>query len=72
MTSAARKTAPAVPGAWTLRDEIAMRVLPALLSSGEWGRRMEDGTFRKNATVDEHSRAAYNFADAMLRAREEA
>lgn len=52
-----------------LRDEIAMRTLQTLLTTGRWGKTQQDGTHRAYSKMSEYSVAAYEFADAMLEAR---
>lgn len=68
--SAVPKRTPAVPAAWTLRDEFAMRALAALVVKGDWGCMAPDGTRKTYSNMAEYSVAAYEFADHMLRARE--
>lgn len=64
------KPSPAAPSAWTLRDEMAMRLAAAMVVKGGWGTKQEDGTHRAYSNMPEYSRAAYEFADHMLLARE--
>ncbi|MBB3802021.1 hypothetical protein FHR47_002269 [Xanthomonas arboricola] len=61
---------PADPIAWTLRDEIAMRAVAALLVSGRFGTNGADGEFHRFTQFHDYSRAAYQLADDMLQARE--
>lgn len=70
MARTAPMTSPAQPSAWTLRDEMAMRILPALVTKATWGHRQADGSHRSYSTMAEYSEAAYQFADEMLKARE--
>lgn len=52
-----------------LRDEIAMRTLQTLIMKGTWGVTGDDGTHMPYKNMREYSRAAYEFADQMLEAR---
>lgn len=70
MARTATSAQPADPVAWTLRDEIAMRLCAALVMKGTWGTTQPDGTFRRDSTMADHSHTAYLFADEMLKARE--
>ncbi|HEV2540230.1 MAG TPA: hypothetical protein VGU03_11035 [Frateuria sp.] len=72
MAKAAPKPEPANPIAWTLRDEIAMRMGAALVVKGGWGTTQPDGKHRSYSNMREYAEAAYSFADYMLRAREAA
>ncbi|MBF8780987.1 hypothetical protein IV505_14820 [Pseudomonas fulva] len=54
-----------------LRDEIAMTALNAMIIAGGWGYTDADGKRHNWNTMPEYSAAAYNFADAMLKAREQ-
>ncbi len=63
--SAQPAPSPANPAAWTLRDEVAMRVLAAMIGRGGWVHR---GCELKGAR--EYASTAYDFADHMLVARE--
>lgn len=53
-----------------LRDEIAMTALNAMIIAGGWGYTDAQGKRHNWTTMPEYSAAAYNFADAMLEARE--
>lgn len=56
---------PANPSAWTLRDEIAMRALTAMMGRGGW--RKDNGDAISSAR--DYAAVAYKFADHMLAAR---
>ncbi|MCC8492315.1 hypothetical protein [Xanthomonas citri] len=61
---------PADPSAWTLRDEIAMRAVAALMVSGKFGTTGVDGEFHRFQKFPDYTDAAYELADCMLRSRE--
>lgn len=60
---------PTNPIAWTLRDQIAMHAMQALVSKGTFGTTQPDGSHRRYSNFAEYSAAAYEFADYMLKAR---
>jgi hypothetical protein len=72
MVLSAPKTNQASPSAWTLRDEMAMRLAAAMIIKGGWGITGEDGTHSRYSTMADYSIAAYAFAEHMLIAREKA
>lgn len=57
------------PAAWTLRDQIAMHAMQALVTKGTFGHTQPDGSHRRYSNFAEYSAAAYEFADYMLKAR---
>lgn len=70
MASALAKKNPSQPSAWTLRDEMAMRLTAAMVVKGGWGRTGPDGVHHAYRDMAEYSVAGYQFADHMLRAPE--
>ncbi|SFB19589.1 hypothetical protein [Azotobacter beijerinckii] len=52
-----------------LRDEIAMRTLQTLIMKDTWGKSGEDGKHVRYTSMRDFSKAAYEFADCMLEAR---
>lgn len=64
------KTKPAQPIAWALRDEMAMRLVVAMIASNAFEAPAEDGNTDRIRTISAFSKGAYAFADAMLAARE--
>ncbi|WP_418338434.1 hypothetical protein [Pseudomonas citronellolis] len=53
-----------------LRDLFAVQALQAMIIARGWGYTAQDGTRHNYNSMPEYAKAAYAFADVMLKARE--